>query len=77
MVILNVISLQTKLIVFSCVLIFLGAILYFCGDSIASDLLNSRGLISGVYFVVLGIFLAVAGFMVLVSQVFRGKSVIY
>lgn len=71
------VSLRAKLIVFSCVLIFLGAILYFCGDSLASDLLNSRGLISGVYFVVLGIFLAVAGFMVLVSQVFRGKSVIY
>lgn len=71
------ISLNTKLIVFSCALILLGAIFYFCGDSIADDLFNSRSVISGIYLVVFGIFLAVAGFMVLVSQVFRGRSVVF
>jgi hypothetical protein len=40
-------------------------------------LFGSRSIISGVYLVVFGIFLAVAGFMVLVSQVFRGRSVIF
>ena len=74
---LTVVSLRTKLIVFSCFLIVLGAIFYFCGDSLASDLLNSRELISGVYFVVFGIFLAIAGFLVLVSQIFRGNSIVF
>ena len=74
---LTVISLRARLIVFSCALIVVGAIFYFCGDSLAADLFGSRSVISGIYLVVFGIFLAVAGFMVLVSQVFRGRSIVF
>lgn len=77
MIVLNVISLRTMLVVFSCILILLGTVLYFYGDSLAHDLFNSRDLLSGMYIVVFGVFLAVAGFMVLVSQVFRGRSIIF
>ena len=38
----------------------------------ANDVLNSEDLISGTYIAVVGTFLAIAGFLVIVSQVFRG-----
>ena len=71
------IGLRTTLLVFSCALILLGTILSFYGDSLAADLFNSRDVLSGMYIVIFGVFLAVAGFMVLVSQVFRGRSIIF
>ena len=76
-IILIVLSLRIKLIIFSSVLILLGVYLYLYGNSIERNLLNSKGLISGVYLVIFGIFLVVAGFLVLASQIFRGRSVIY
>lgn len=73
----NVFSLRMKLIIFSSALILLGMYFYFYGDSIERNLFNSAGLISGMYIVIFGVFLVLAGFLVLASQVFRGRSVIY
>jgi hypothetical protein len=38
---------------------------------------NPRSVLSGSYMVVIGIFLAIAGFLVLVSHIFRGRSMFY
>jgi len=73
----NVVGVHIKTIIFACILIFVGIGLFFYGNSMSTNVLDSEGLISGTYLVVLGIFLAIAGFLVLVSQIFRGHSMVY
>ena len=49
-----------------------GSSLVFHGTSMNNHVMNPEGFISGSYLVVLGIFLATAIFLGLVSQIFRG-----
>jgi len=66
-----------KTMMFASVLVLVGLALFFYGASMSNHVMNPEGLISGSYLVVLGIFLAIAGFLVLVSQIFRGHSILY
>jgi len=66
-----------KTMMFASVLLLVGLALFFYGTSMSNHVMNPEGLISGSYLVVLGIFLAIAGFLVLVSQIFRGHSILY
>ena len=68
---------RPKMIVFAIVLMLVGLLIFSYGTSMANDVLNSEDLISGTYIAVVGTFLAIAGFLVMVSQVFRGHSVLY
>jgi Na+-driven multidrug efflux pump len=63
--------------IFAIILILGGIVLYFYGKPIASHLLNPNNPLSGSYIVIFSVFLVIAGFLVLVSQIFRGKSVLY
>jgi len=73
----NVFGMRPKMMMFAIVLMLVGLVIFFYGTSIANDVLNSEDLISGTYIAVVGVFLAIAGFLVMVSQVFRGHSVLY
>jgi len=66
-----------KTLMFASVLLLVGLALFFYGTSMSNHVMNPECLISGSYLVVLGIFLAIAGFLVLVSQIFRGHSILY
>jgi hypothetical protein len=70
-------SLSLKVMVFGCFLIILSIGLYFFGSSVTDSALNPKGPFFGSYLVVFSVFLGIAGFLVLVSQVFRGKSLVY
>ena len=73
----NVVGLRLKVILFASILVLVGLALFFYGNSMTNHVLYPEGIISGSYLVVLGIFLALAGFLVLVSQIFRGHSILY
>jgi len=73
----NVVGLRLKTLMFASVLVLVGLALFFYGTSMSNHVLYPEDLISGSYLVVLGIFLALAGFLVLVSQIFRGRSILY
>lgn len=73
----TVVGMHLKTLIFASVLVLVGLALFFYGTSMSNHMLNSESLISGTYLVVLGIFLAIAGFLVLVSQIFRGHSMFY
>jgi hypothetical protein len=73
----NVFGMHLKTMMFASVLVLVGLALFFYGTSMSNHVMNPEGLISGSYLVVLGIFLAIAGFLVLVSQIFRGHSILY
>ena len=68
---------RPKLVMFGIGLIMVGLFIFFYGTSIANDVLNQRDLISGTYLTVVGTFLAIAGFLVITTQVFRVHSVLY
>jgi len=51
--------------------------LYFFGSSVTDPALNPKDPLFGSYLVIFSVFLGIAGFLVLVSQVFRGKSLVY
>jgi len=68
-----VISLRVSVIVVSTLLVLIGFALFFYGTSMT----NPRSVLSGSYLVVFGIFLAIAGFLMLVTHVFRGRSMFY
>jgi hypothetical protein len=70
-------SLSWKVIVFGCFLIILSMGLYFFGSSATDSALNPKDPLFGSYLVIFSVFLGIAGFLVLVSQVFRGKSLVY
>ena len=67
------ISLRLSAIIVASLLVFIGLALFFYGTSMT----NPRSVLSGSYLVVIGIFLAIAGFLMLVSHVFRGRSMLY
>jgi len=73
----EVVGMRPQMMMFASVLIMVGLAIVFYGTSMGSNVLNSEDLISGTYLAVVGVFLAIAGFLVMVSQVFRGHSVLY
>jgi uncharacterized membrane protein len=73
----NVVGLRLKTLMFASVLVIVGIALFFYGTSMSKYVMKPDSLISGTYLVVLGIFLAIAGFLVLASQIFRGHSILY
>ncbi|MGD9131657.1 MAG: hypothetical protein PVH73_08825 [Candidatus Bathyarchaeota archaeon] len=73
----EVVGMRPIMMMFAIGLMLVGLLIFFYGTSIANDVLNSKDLLSGTYIAVVGCFLAIAGFLVMVSQVFRGHSVIY
>ena len=73
----NVVGMRLKMLMFASVLVLVGLALFFYGTSMSNHVMKPESLISGTYLVVLGIFLAIAGFLVLVSQIFRGHSILY
>ena len=68
---------RPKMIIFAIILMLVGLLVFFYGTSMTNNVFNSEDLISGTYLAVVGVFLAIAGFLVMVSQVFRGHSVLY
>ena len=70
-------SLSLKVMMFGCFLIILSMGLYFFGSSVTDSALNPKDPLFGSYLVISSVFLGIAGFLVLVSQVFRGKSMVY
>ena len=69
----KVVALRLSVIVVATLLVLTGIALFFYGTSMT----NPRSILSGSYIVVIGVFLGIAGFLMLVSQVFRGSSVLY
>lgn len=68
---------RLKTMMFAIVLILVGLAIFYYGTSTGNDVLNPKSLISGTYLAVVGVFLAISGFLILVSQIFRGHSVLY
>jgi len=73
----KVFGVQIKVMMFASVLFLVGLAVFFYGTSMSNDGLGSESLISGTYFVVVGVFLAMAGFLVLILQLFQRHSLIY
>lgn len=73
----NVFGMRLKTMMFASVLIVVGLAIFFYATSMGNQVMNPESLISGTYLAVVGVFLAIAGFLVLVSQIFRGHSVLY
>ena len=68
---------RLKMMLFASVLILVGLVIFLYGTSMGNNVLNPESLISGTYLAVVGVFLAIAGFLMLVSHVFRGRSMFY
>jgi hypothetical protein len=62
--------------ILGCFLIILSMVLYFFGSSITDPVLNPNDPLFGSYLVIFSVFLGIAGFLVLVSQVFPGRSIL-
>lgn len=65
--------LALSVIAVATILLFTGFALFYHGLSST----NPRSFLSGSYLVVLGVFLAMAGFLMLVTHIFRGRSMLY
>jgi len=68
---------HVKVIMFASVLVFVGLVLFFYGASMTNQVMNPEILISGTYLVVLGIFLGIVGFLMLMLQLFQRHTLIY
>ena len=68
---------RLKAVMFASVLTVVGLAVFFYGMSMGNNVLNSKGLISGTYLAVVGIFLAIAGFLMLMLQLFQRQSLVY
>lgn len=73
----KVFGMRLKVMMFASVLILVGLAVFFSGTSMSNDVMNSESLISGTYLVVVGIFLVMAGFLMLMLQLFQRHSLIY
>jgi len=73
----NVVAVRLKLMLFAGVLVIVGLALFFYGTSMSNHVLNPESLISGTHLVVLGIFLGITGFLILMLQIFQRHSLIY
>jgi hypothetical protein len=70
-------DMNLKLIIFSCFLFLVGLALFFYGTSLSNQVMNPESLISGTFYVVVGIFLGIAGFLMLILHLFQRQSLSY
>lgn len=70
------IGLSVRILIVGCFLILLSMGLYFFGSSVTDQYLNPTDPIFGSYLVIFSVFLGIAGFLVLVSQVFPSRSIL-
>ena len=66
-----------KLIIFSSFLFFVGLALFVYGTSLSGQVMKPENLISGTFLVVAGIFLGLAGFIMLIMSMFQRQSLSY
>jgi len=69
-------GLSVRILIVGCFLILLSMGLYFFGSSVTDQYLNPTDPIFGSYLVIFSAFLGIAGFLVLVSQVFPSRSIL-
>lgn len=66
-----------KIMIFDSFLVLVGLALFFYGTPMSNQVMNPESLISGRYLVVLGVFLRIAGFLMLMLQMFQHQSLSY
>jgi hypothetical protein len=70
-------GMNLKVIIFACFLFVVGLALFFYGTSLSNQVMNPKSLISGTFYVVVGIFLGIAGFLMLMFNLFQRQSLSY
>lgn len=70
------VGLSVRILIVGCFLILLSMGLYFFGSSVTDQYLNPSDPLFGSYLVIFSVFLGIAGFLILVSQVFPGRSIL-
>ena len=68
---------HTKVMIFAGILCFVGLALFVHGASLRNQVMNPENLISGTFYVVVGIFLGIAGVLMLILQMFQRQSLSY
>ena len=70
-------GMHAKVMIFAAVLCFVGFAFLVHGTSLSNHVMNPESLISGIFYVVVGIFLGIAGFLMLILQMFQRQSLSY
>jgi hypothetical protein len=70
-------GMNLKMIIFASFLFLVGLALFFYGTSLSNQVMNPESLISGTFCVVVGIFLGIAGFLMLMLNMFQHQSLSY
>ena len=70
------VGLSGRVLFVGCFLILLSIDLYFYGSSVTDQYLNPSDPLFGSYLVIFSAFLGISGFLVLVSGVFPGRSIL-
>ncbi|MCW4035447.1 MAG: hypothetical protein NWF03_08805 [Candidatus Bathyarchaeota archaeon] len=65
------------MIIFGSILIALGIVFNVYGNTLTANTIQPSGLVSGLYLFIVGVFCLISGVLVLASQVFPRKSVLY
>ena len=65
---------HAKVMVFGVILCFVGFAFFLHGASLSNQVMNPENLISGTFYVVVGIFLGIAGVLMLIMQMFQRNS---
>ena len=66
-----------KVMVFAIALCTIGLALFIHGSTLSNQILNPENMISGTFFVVIGIFISLAGLLMLLLSMFQGRSLSY
>jgi len=66
-----------KVTIFAILLLIAGLVMFCYGTSMTTQLMNPENVISGTYLVVIGIFLGLAGLVMLLLQMFQRQSLVY
>jgi hypothetical protein len=73
----SAVGMNAKVMVFASALFIVGLTLFAHGTYLSGQMMNPDSLISGTFFVVIGIFLGLAGFLMLILQMFQHQSLSY
>jgi hypothetical protein len=68
---------RLKVMFFASLLLIAGLTMFCYGTSMTNQVMNPESLISGTYLVVIGIFVGIAGFLMLLLQMFQRQSLAY
>ncbi|MGD2066602.1 MAG: hypothetical protein PVI43_05470 [Candidatus Bathyarchaeota archaeon] len=68
---------NAKVMAFASALCIIGLAMFFHGTSLSSQVMDAENLISGTFLVVVGIFVGLAGFLMLILQMFQRQSLSY